>query len=223
MLSVPIENVFPLWLFWVLNRSTSIVVVPPTTTLLPATIGFVLPVAPLARSCSVPPFRLSWLLPNAWRTSVALAPVNVFCPIRVPADRVVPLPDPVYAVFAPLRIKVLPALFSVTPVTLLPIAPLIVTVLLPAPELVMVPVLLTAPVPSVIPPVLLALRMMLPVLVSVPVTVNSVVDVLASVRLIAPEIVPLDDELLLRVKPTGVPLLLLVMVPPFVITLLPKD
>ena len=40
---------------------------------------------------------------------------------------------------------------------------------------------------------------------------------------LAPEIVPLDDELLLRVKPTGVPLLLLVMVPPFVITLLPKD
>ena len=149
MLSVPIENVFPLWLFWVLNRSTSIVVVPPTTTLLPATIGFVLPVAPLARSCSVPPFRLSWLLPNAWRTSVALAPVNVFCPIRVPADRVVPLPDPVYAVFAPLRIKVLPALFSVTPLTLLPIIPLMVVAPLLEPEFVIVPVLLTPLSPMV--------------------------------------------------------------------------
>ena len=76
--------------------------------------------------------------------------------------------------FAPLSARVEFALFWVTPVTLLPMMLLMVTVLEPVPELVMVPVLLMPPVENVIawvPPARIV-RFCVPVLVMAPEMVN---------------------------------------------------
>ena len=69
--------------------------------------------------------------------------------------------------FAPERIRLEPALFSVMPVTFAPIVPLMVVAPLLLPELRMVPALLTELSPIV--PLPFALRVRLPVLVKLPV------------------------------------------------------
>jgi hypothetical protein len=85
MLSVPIEKVLPVLAVGLVEfRSTLIVVVPPTTTLLLAVMVTPIPL-PLARSCSVPPFKLSWPVPKAWRTLV----IPEFRPCKVPSVKVV--------------------------------------------------------------------------------------------------------------------------------------
>src|SRR5882724_9750593 len=106
----------------------------------------------LAKVPAKPPLSVALaepaLLPMVIVLVLAPKAFALVVPLTVPALIVRPLLN---AVFAPERTSVDVALFSVTPVTLLPIAPLIVVVPLLEPELVIVPVLLMVAVERVMP------------------------------------------------------------------------